>query len=359
MTTPSTGVIQRLAARKAAAWATALAVGAGHEVSFLSGQAKRSASVEVDNSRGLAFSKDGTPGPVAVAPSYNHNLRYEGLDLFIACLMGIAGAPAQQGATIAYKNIYKWNTDVYGIFATIAKLMGGTGTYVEEVPSAKISGITISGEVGAKPLQIAIETIGINKETGSAVNTLATFASVTMPSGADVNPVMFSHLVFRMNDQSGAALASPTDVINPSKFTLSLKRKLKGEYTGAYRTTGTNIQDLIDEPTNDGFPELKLTLEFPTHTAATYLTALGSDTRKKIDITATGALIATPYSYQHLWQFPHLQLITADPTDDNGRIKQPLEFLIHGASAAPTGMTGITDPLWWTVINKRTTDPLA
>lgn len=353
----SIGVQQRLAAKKATVWGTAVAVGAGNEISFLSGQAKRSASVESDNSRGLAFTKDGTPGPVSIAAGFNHNLRYEGLDVILAAFMGIAGAPAIQGAGPAYQNIYKWNTDIYGIFVTLAKLMT-PNTYIEEVPTAKISGLTITGEVGAKPLQLAIETIGINKVADSVINTLATFSSVTMPTGADLNPVMFSHLAFRMNAQSGAALAGG-DVILPSKFSLSLKRKLKGEYTGAYRTTGSNIQDLIDEPTNDGMPELKLTLEFPTHSAATYLTALGSDSRYKMDIAATGALLNATYYYKHLWQFPHLQLITADPTDDQGRIKQPLEFLIHGVATAPTGMTGITDPLWWTVINKRTTDPLA
>lgn len=356
MPNPITGVVQRLAVRKATAWGTALAAGAGHEISFLSGQAKRTAPVEVDVSRGLAFSKDGTAGAVVCSPAYNHNLRYEGLDVLLACFMGIAGAPTIQGAGPAYKNVYKWNTDIYGIFCTIAKLMANS-TYIEEVPTAKISGLTITGEVGAKPLQLAVETIGINMVPNSLINTLATFASVTMPSGADANPCMFSHLTFRMNDASGAALGAG-DVIRPSKFTLSLKRKLKGEYTGAYRTTGTNPQDLIDEPSNDGMPELKLTLEFPTHSDATYLTALGSDTRKKLDITATGALLNATYYYQHMWQFPHLQLVNADVTDDQGRIKQPLEFIIHGASVAPTGMTGITDPLWWTVINKRTTDPL-
>lgn len=357
MPNPIIGINQRLAARKATAWGTALACGAGHEVSFLNGQAKRQAPVEVDNSRGLAFSKDGTPGPISSPPAYNCNLRYEGLDVLIACLMGIASVPTIQGAGPAYANTYKWNTDVYGIFCTIAKLMTG-GTYIEEVPTAKIAGLTITGEVGAKPLQLAVETIGINKETNSLVNTLATYASVSMPTGGDVNPVMFSHLQFRMNNQGSAALGAG-DIIKPSKFTLSLKRKLKGEYTGAHRTTGTNPQDLIDEPTNDGNPELKLTLEFATHTANTYLTDLGSDTRKKLDITATGALLNATFYYQHLWQFPHLQLISDDVTDDNGRIKEPLEFIIHGASAAPTGMAGITDPLWWNVINKRSTNPLA
>jgi hypothetical protein len=106
-------------------------------------------------------------------------------------------------------------------------------TYIEEIPTAKIVGITISGEVGPNPLQLEIETIGINKEVASAINTLATFANVTLPTDADRNPVMFSHTVFRMNSQAGIALAAG-DKIYPSKFSLSIKRALKGEYTGAF-----------------------------------------------------------------------------------------------------------------------------
>lgn len=355
MPNPTTGQRQTLAIRKASAWGTALACGALHGVRFLSGQAKRDASVEIDNSRGTSFSVDGTTGPISSQSQYTFNLRYESFDLLIAAFMGIAGAPTVQGATAAYKNIYKWNPDIYGIFITIAKNMIA---YIEEIPTAKVAAITLSGEVGATPLQLSIDVIGINREIASTINTLVTMANVTLPTGGDVLPVMFSHLQFRMNDQSGAALGAG-DVILPSKFSIGLKRNVKNEFTGEYRTTGTNPQDLGDEPTNEGLPELGLTLEFPKHTATTYLVALGADTRKKFDLTATGPLIASTYYYQHLLQFPHLQLKNANPTDDKGRIKEPLEFIIHGASAAPTGMTGITDPLWWTVINKRTTDPLA
>lgn len=354
MPSPISGSQETLAIKKAASWGTAVAAGATDGIQFLTGQAKRAADVQVDDSRGRAFSIDGTAGPIKADTSYTFYLRYAGFELLAAMLMGTAGVPAQQGATTAYLHTLKWNTDPYGLMITVAKSLVA---YIEELTTAKVSGITISGEVGAKPLQVTLDLIGINREVASAVNTLATFANVTLPTDANANPVMFSHLVFRMNDASAIALAAG-DRIYPSKFTLSLKRKLKGEYTGQYRTTGSNPQDLIDEPSNDGFPDLGLTLEFPIHSATTYMVALGNDTRKKLDITGTGALIATPYNYTHLWQFPHLQLKNVNPTDGNGRIVEPLEFIVHGAAAAPAGMTGITDPLWWSITSKRATNPL-
>jgi len=355
MPSPISGSQELLAIKKAAIWGTAVACGATDGIQFLTGQAKRSADVQVDESRGRAFSIDGTAGPIKCETSYTFNLRYAGMELLAAMLMGTAGVPTVQGATAAYLHLLKWNTDPYGLMITVAKSMIA---YIEEIPTAKVTGLTISGEVGAKPLQVTLDVIGINREVASAVNTLALYANVTLPTDANANPVMFSHLVFRMNDASAIALA-PTDRINPSKFTLSLKRKMKGDYTGQYRTAGSNPQDLIDEASNDGFPELGLTLEFATHSSTTYMAALGSDTRKKMDITATGALIATPYNYTHLWQYPHLQLKNVNPTDGNGRITEPLEFIIHGAAAAPAGMTGITDPLWWSITSKRITNPLA
>lgn len=355
MPNPVSGLRQTLAIKKASAWGTAVACGALNGIKFLTGQAKRDAAVEVDQSRGSGFSVDGTAGPISCSGSYTFTLRYESFGLLIAAFMGIAGAPTQQAATAAYKNVFKFSPDIYGIFVTIAKTMIA---YIEEIPTAKVTALTLSGEVGAKPLQLTVEVTGINREIASAINTLVTFANVTVPTGGEALPVLYSHLQFRMNDRSDVALAAG-HVIYPSKFTLALKRNLKGDFTGQYRTTGTNPQDLIDEPSNEGLPELTLTLEFATHTATTFLAALGSDTRKKMDITATGPVIEGAYSYQHLQQMPHLQLKNVNPTDDMGRIKEPLEFILHGTAVAPTGMTGITDPIWWTVIDKNTADPLA
>jgi hypothetical protein len=353
MPSPITGFGQTLGIKKASAWNVPAVCGTGNGLPFLSGQAGREAALSVAKSRGVSVANNATPGPIDCQAPYKFALRYEGFDVLLAHFMGIAGVPVQQGATIAYQNILKWSPDIYGLFVTAAKNMT---TYIEEIPTAKIAGITLSGEVGSEPLELEVELIGSNKEVASVVNTLATFANVTN-YGILPLPTMFSHLQFRMNDQSGLALAAG-DVIYPSKFSLSAKRNLLGEYTGEYRTTGANPQDLRDEPSNNGLPDISLKLDFAKHTAATFLTALGNDTRKKMDIIATGPLIADTYYYQHKLQLPHLQLKNAKPTDDQGRLKEPLEFLVHAASAAPAGMTGITDPFWWTVINKRTGDPL-
>jgi hypothetical protein len=356
VTQPIIGIRELLAIKKAATWGTAVAGAASDGVLFLTGGAKRDATVQVDQSRGIAFTRDGYAGPITSSSSYTFNLRYEGLtNLLAAMIMGTAGAPAAQGATAAYLIALKWSVDPYGLMVTVAKSMI---SYIEEITTAKVTKVTVSGEVGPAPLQMTVDFIGTNREVASAVNTVGTFASVTVPTGADKNAVMFSQLAFRMNAQSAGALSSG-DQIYPSKFTLTIDRKLQGAYTGAYRTTGANPQDMIDEPLAQSLPDISLTLEFPVHTGTTYLTALAADTRYKMDITATGLLIASTYYYQHLWQFPQLQMKSDNPTDGSGRITEPIEFFVHGAAAAPTGMTGITDPLWWTQINTRTTNLLA
>ncbi len=347
------GVELKAAFKKAAAWGTAVACGAGNGIMVLPTAIKKDMSVEVDDSVGTFFSKDGNLGTIKVEGTIPAYVRYDSLDVLLAMFMGVAGAPVQQGATIAYSYTYKWKADTDGFFGTFAKYMKN---YIEEHPSMKIAGITIKGEVG-KPIQVIFDVISDNKIINSTTNTLATFANVTYSEQA--NRALYSQGIFRMNTQSGAALADG-DKVYPASFELTAKRKLKGEYTGGYKyTSGSNVQELIDEPTNDGPPEIRLKLTFPRHTGTTYLAILGGDTRQKMDITFTGGLIASTYYRKFMLQFPHLQLMNDDPADEAGIIKEPLEFVVHGAVAAPTGMTGITDPFWITGINQRTTDPLA
>lgn len=346
------GVEIDAALKKAGTWNTAVAVGANDGILILPTSLKRDATVEIDDSLGTFISTDGQPGPVKVEGDIPMYLRYDSCDVLLAMFMGVAGAPVIQGATAAYAYTYKWLENLDGKFVSFVKNMKN---YIEEYPSLKVTGFTLKGEVG-KPLQIIFHVIGVNKVIDSAINTLATFNNVTFFELQ--NRVRMSEGVFRINDNSGAAL-SGTDQIYPSSIELSSKRKLKGEYTGQYKTSGVNIQDLIDEPTNDGQPELRLKLTFPRHTGTTNLLALGSDTRKKMDMTFTGGLIASTYYRKILCQLPHLQLMNVDPTDEQGVIKEPLEFIVHKAVTAPTGMTGITDPFWISGINRRTTDPLA
>jgi hypothetical protein len=345
------GVELKAAAKKATTWGTAVALGANNGFLFRPTSVVKDAGVKVDDSLGTFVSKDGTPGQIKVEGAIPEYLRYDGFDLFMALFLGIAGAPVQQGASTAYAFAYKWLMSTDGLFATYAKHMKN---YIEEHPSLKIAGFTLKGQTG-DALEISFNVISQNMVVDSIVNTLTTFNNVT--NFEEANRVKFSEGTFRMNDQSAIALASG-DKIYPSAFELTATRKLRGVY-GQYKTAAPNVQDLIDEPTNDGPPEIKLKLTFPRHTSVTYLSALGADTRKKFDMSFTGGLIASTYYRNITLPFPHLQMLNDKPADAAGIIQEPLEFLVHGASIAPAGMTGITDPFWVTGINRLATDPLA
>jgi hypothetical protein len=347
------GIEEKIAAKKTAAWGTALACGASSGFLFLPSSIKKSVGFDKDDSLGLTYSKDGMLGGIDVAGDLPAYLRYDSLDLLLAMFMGTAGAPTQQGATAAYAYAYTWADNLDGLFVVIAQYMKN---FILEYPSVKIVGLTIKGERG-KALQVVFKVIAINKVWDSAINTTGTFANVTIPDVA--NRVLFSQGVIRMNAQTGIALATG-DKIYPTSFELSAQRKLKGAFTGAnVFTSGSNSQDLIDEPINDDFPEITLKLTFPRLSATTNLTLLSGDTRQKLDMTFTGGLIASTYYRTFKIECPNLQLMNDDPADEKGAIKEPLEFAVHGCAAAPTGMTGITTPFKITGINTLTTNPLA
>jgi len=178
-------------------------------------------------------------------------------------------------------------------------------------------------------------------------------SSVTVPSLS--GRMMGQSATVRMNAQSGSALASPTDVIQPSDWTLTYKRGVDE----------VHVQDgdqTIIEPVETGFPELKLTMNFPRYNAAShaFLAALGADTRQKCDITFVGDTIEASNTYMMRLRFPHLNLISA-PAKKSGPSIVPvaLEFDVLSAVSAPSGMTALTLPFDFYVQNLRTTDPLA
>ena len=337
------------AIKKAATWGTAVVLGANDGILVLPTSIKRDAPIEIDDSMGSNVTKFGDPGPVKVEGDIPAYLRYDGCDIPVALCMGTAGAPTQQGATAAYANIYKFAPLVDGLFATFARDLK---SYINENPSIKIAGFTISGDIG-QPLKLTLHTLCDDQVIDSSTNTTATFNNVTFVETA--NRVRFSQGVYRINDQSGAALGSG-DMIYPSSFELKAMRSLEGLHTTQYQNA--NNQDLIDEPCNNGKLEITLSLTFPRHGSNAYLTDLGADTYKKMDLTFTGGLIETPYNREFKIELPNMQIKNADPADAEGNVTETIEFVCHAVDTPPTGMT-VTDPFWISVINTRTTDPLA
>ncbi|WP_316348478.1 phage tail tube protein [Desulfuromonas acetoxidans] len=341
----------KYAIKKATAWGTAVQCGAGDGFLSLPTGIKRESGIDIDDSLGLFVSQDGTPSAVTVPGDLPLYLRYDGCGLIMALFMGIAGIPTLvDGATGAYAYAYDFAESTDGLFATFAR---HRKHYIDEVPSLKISALTIKGEQG-KPLQLVATVIG-NNLVADGVNKAATYSEVTIAETR--NRVQFAQGVFRMNDKDDVALGAP-HVVTPSSFEITAKRQLEGMY-GAFTTGGTNPQDLIDEPTNNGVPEFSVTLQFPRHTGKTRLDELGGDARKKMDITFTGREIEAGFNRQIKFELPHLQYKSVDVVDESGNIKEPVEFVAHGVTAAVAGMTDLTMPLRISGVNQRNANPLA
>lgn len=299
---------------------------------------------------GLAFIQRADKGGVkAITEDLTAYLRYEGLDVLLALAMGIAGTPTSAGSG-AYYNTYAMATrldDLFGSLFVKHTLASGTDK-TWEYTSTKIHGFSITSKAG-QPVEITFHRVSNDCVIDSAVS----MASVTVPSLS--NRVMGQEAVVRMNAQSGSALASPTDVIQPSEWTLTYKRPVDDAHVMDGDAT-------IIEPVENGFPELTLQMTFPRYntTNHAFFTALGADTRQKCDIVFTGALIGGSNYYTFRLRFPHLNLTQgAAPKDGAGIVPVNLTFDVLGAVTAPSGMTSLTKPMDLYVQNTRSTDPLA
>lgn len=342
------------ALKKAATWDTAVAAVAGDGILGLPWSADPDNGLIVDDSLGQFFATDASPGQTKLDPTFNSYARYNDEVLFslLAAVFGTAGAPATHtGGTLSKDHVLKIAKNTDGLFFTlVAKI--GTG-FVEEVPSWKIAKVVITFETG-KPVQFAFTGPGIDLVVDSTINTLTTFNSVTVLETA--NRAYMGQAVFRMNDQSAAALSSG-DKIGLSKAVLTLERKLTGVY-GSYVDGGAG-RDLIDEPTNDGLFTASLSLTLPRLKDNTGRLKIKSNTPQKMDITLTGPIIEAAIPYTITFQLPHLKPKKNANPHKQGIIDNTRDYDVLGATAAPAGMTGITDPCWCLLTNKIATDLLA
>jgi len=342
------------ALKKATVWNTAVAAVAGDGFKGLPMTADPSDELVVDDSLGQSFATDATPGQTSLDVTVPAYARYndEVLLSMLAAVFGTAGVPATHAAgTLSKDHTLKIAKKTDGLFFTLAALLG-TG-FVDEVPSWKLAKMVVTWETG-KPVQFAFSGPGIDLVVDSTVNTTTTFASVTILETA--NRAYMAQTEFRMNDQSGIALDATTK-ITPSKATLTLERKLTGVY-GAYVAAGAG-RDLIDEPTNDGPITASLDLTFPRLASNAGRLDIKSNTPKKCEIICTGPIIEGAIPYLIKFQMPHLKPKDDKHTHKQGILDNTRSYEVMGATAAPTGMTGNTDPCWCLLTNKIATDLLA
>jgi hypothetical protein len=338
-----------VALKKASTWHTPVACGVGNGLLLLSDGLKTQVASELDDSAGQPWINEADAGIMTVAGNLDAYMRYEGFDVALALLMGVAGVPVRIGTTAAYSNSYKLASKIDGFFATIA--MKKLASVVWEFPSCKINSVKLSGEMN-KPVKISLGLIGDRLNRGSIINTTTTIGTVTVPDSKN-RVLMDKNTVFRMNNQSGVALSSG-DTIYPSSFELTFTRPMDAEATAG--------QDGVNEPADNGFPTAVLSLKFPRYNEANnaFFADWEAYTSKKMDITFTGSEIELGNKYLFRVLLSHLKIDDPEAAVSGpGKIPFSMKCNILGAVVAPAGMTGLTAPMQIDVVNKRTTNPLA
>ena len=345
---PITGRETIVGLKKAATWGTAVACGAGDGLLILSENVSPAIEEHLDDSAGLAFIQRTDKGKAEASGTIDAYMRYEGLDVALALIMGAAGAPSQQEATTAYTNSYVMADSIWGKFATYAAKK--KSDKIHELPAIKLHGFKLSGEMNG-PVRISLDCMANELELASTTNTIATMANVTYPDKGN-RIIWDSNATWKINDESGDAL-DDDDKIYPSSFELSFTRPMDPDWVAG--ATG------MAEPSPTGFPEALLTLNFPRYDDDNhgFFTDWDAFTRKKMEIYFKGALIESTYYYELKISMPNLKATDVKaPMTGPSKIPLSVSFRLLGTDTAPTGMTGITKPFQLDIQNTRTTDPL-
>ncbi|MBI4827225.1 MAG: hypothetical protein HY804_00145 [Nitrospinae bacterium] len=350
MTGINTGAELRHAFRKSPAWGQPAQAGAGDGAELGAHTLAHRIERIPHGALGHAHSPGADKGNIRLDGYIETYARYGDL-LGLALVAGAAPAPTPAGAS-SYTHTITPADNIDGLCAT----------WIERRKSYTLEAVlkphafTLYGDAG-RALTLRLDTQGFDLIEDSTVNTLVTFAAVTIPDTG--NRLLFSQMAVRINAASGAALTD-TDKVYPSQIVFRFRRQLEGAYTGQYAVErGGAAMDRMDEPVNAGPTETSLELRFPVSASPLLLSAFKSDERKKLDLVFTGREIETGLRRSLSIELPAAELAALTTLDSSrGRLIERAEFLCHQPAAAPAGMTGIATPWRITAVNTRSTSYL-
>jgi hypothetical protein len=291
----------------------------------------------------------------ALTPSLPMQLRFEqGSDVLIAGAMGSAAAPAStsgQGANslVAYTHALTLAPVVTHMFSLANDLI----QYVQEVPTFKVRGFNIKvGNNGV--MEIGFPIVGNRAKYDSTTNTNSTVGAATAATPG--NRAFRRNATLRMNAQTGGSLVAADAMTLAKEFTLNFARPLaSADFVLA--------SDTVAEPDDDGIAEFGLDVTFArmnSVTANQLATAFSAGSAFKADVTMLGTYINSTTQRTLKFEFSNLLVSKYDATvAGHGLLRPVVSFKGYSVVAAPTGMSGLTDPLRVTIINARATNLLA
>jgi hypothetical protein len=201
--------------------------------------------------------------------------------------------------------------------------------YVDELTSAKIYGMTLTGD--GSVMKETFKVMGTKPTNISSINTRSTVNGATFP--ALNNRVFTKHGTFRVNAQAGNTLAAgDAIIIETCNF----------EFTRPQDAPFVYGQDVIHEPADNGFPECMISVTFPrmdTISANSMYACQRDGTILKGELRFTGVLINSLDNYSLIYQFPHLEVQdTTQPTQGAQQIKPTAMFKAKLAATSQNGM---------------------
>jgi len=333
--------------KRGTTWGTAVALGALNGILMLGDSGmKRNQEYEQYPAVDQIIPKDGLLGinkAVELSPPLNMQYELGPAGGWLAAIFGTAGAPAQQGATAAYKHIFQYADEVTHFFTCAEERPGKIWEVASAMPyklNIKPSGAQITLGIGLR---------GNNMIDDSAVNGATQMDAITYVDRAHF--LHMSHGKFLMNAQADGALADPTNAVEISDFEINMERSIDEVHVLGSANIALPREGAIPKNT------LKITLARASAANLAYFTTWNAMTAQKAKLYFTGDLISGAYYYSVALYLPRLRLVSAPEVKLDGIIKNELMFVMEEAASAPTGMSYARK--YMEIINLQTTDYLA
>lgn len=282
---------------------------------------------------------------------------------YLALAAGLFGTESSPTETTVSQSDYSRTLDIadatYGS-SLIAWSMcftneDATGARHVEIPSVKVTNMRVvipTNGVGTVTFDCVVDNF---VHTGW-VSSYANVTGVAATSNYELAIYNGANSYFRMNAQSGAGLTG-TDNKQIEELEFNFSRPVEPQWV----SRGSSSQYII-EPKELGQLQATLRVRFGeiNETNQNLLDMWKNKTTQKAEIFYDGAQIGSGVNTSHKWQFPLLTAKTPFPAGygwgSNAQLMKPeITFECMKASAAPTGMTGVTDLVRLTTIDRRST----
>lgn len=267
---------------------------------------------------------------------------------FLSYVFGTSGSPTQTppstGTTYLHVADIANSLTKFFTLCVARRAQASDSVKWEEYASAMIRRLTIRGS-GNGRLTWEAEIIGSALSLDSSTNTTTETDAVTVPDV--LAAARFTDGTFRINAASGSSLGSG-DKEKIASFELTIERPLSEDFLA----DGTGA---VAQPGEQDVCMARLAVELRSYDETTYRTAYAAGTEYKADLKflATGAAPSGGSDPYIEFQFPRL-VVRANPDANvagRARIAHRIEFDALVAASAPSGMSGVTQPVRMNVLD--------